>query len=193
MNIQKEKLPWYAAGSPSIHPPSKMLGTEIFQISGFQIWNNLCRLHCLNNPQGILFQNPRVWDLGLWDSQPLCIMPVIKTHVMVKLWVTISISSYMDSVRSWFFISYFGYFSAVCNTVGACKLGPKYPCGLNENGPHRLVYLKAWSSGSWHYLRGLGGIDLSEEVCCWRDGALRFQNPKSVPVCLSSYCLWVWM
>jgi hypothetical protein len=48
------------------------------------------------------------------------------------------------------------------------------PCGgLNENGPHRLIYLKAWSSGSG-YLRKIKryahvgvGVVLWVEVCHW--------------------------
>lgn len=37
--------------------------------------------------------------------------------------------------------------------------------GLNENGSHKLLCLKAWSLGSGTAWEELGGVALSEEVC----------------------------
>ena len=49
-------------------------------------------------------------------------------------------------------------------------------CGsLNENGPHRLVYLSAWSIVGRTVLEGLGGVALLEKVCHWLD----FEFPKA--------------
>jgi hypothetical protein len=38
---------------------------------------------------------------------------------------------------------------------------------LNENGPHRFIYLSAWSSVGGTLWEGLVGVALLEEVCHW--------------------------
>ena len=47
----------------------------------------------------------------------------------------------------------------------------QYSCdGLNENGPHRLIYLNAWLRVGRTVWEGIGGVALLEEVCHWRAG-----------------------
>lgn len=36
--------------------------------------------------------------------------------------------------------------------------------GLNDNGPHRCIYLNAWSAVGGTVWRGLGGVALVEEL-----------------------------
>ena len=40
-------------------------------------------------------------------------------------------------------------------------------CGLNENDPHRLIYLNAWSPVGGTIWKGLGGVALLEKMCQW--------------------------
>ena len=49
--------------------------------------------------------------------------------------------------------------------------------GLNNNSPHRLIDLNAWSSGCGTTKERLGHMALLEEVCHWR-WALRFEKPS---------------
>ena len=46
--------------------------------------------------------------------------------------------------------------------------------GLNENGSHGLIYLKACSPVGGTFWEGLRGVALLEEVCHWKQ-VLRFQ------------------
>lgn len=56
------------------------------------------------------------------------------------------------------------------------------PCGLNENGLHRFIYLHTWSPISGTVWEGID-VSLLEEIChCgW---VLRFQYSKSWPFLL---------
>ena len=56
--------------------------------------------------------------------------------------------------------------------------------GLNENSPHRLIYLNTWSPVGRTVLEGLESMALLEEVCHW-GWALRFQKPMPGPVSIS--------
>ena len=47
--------------------------------------------------------------------------------------------------------------------------------GLNENGPHRLIYLKVEPLVNKFVWEGLGGVVLLEKVCHW-GWVLRFQK-----------------
>ena len=67
-------------------------------------------------------------------------------------------------------------------------------CGLNENGPHRLICLNAWSPVVGTVWEGLGVVALMEKVCHW---GLGFEVSKALCLCLSlffSTCyLWIRM
>ena len=58
-------------------------------------------------------------------------------------------------------------------------------CGLNGNGPHKLIYMNAWSPVGGTIWVGLGGVALLEEVCVTESKALRFQKVHTIPSCFS--------
>ena len=60
--------------------------------------------------------------------------------------------------------------------------------GVDVNGPHRHIYLNAWSLTGRAVWEGLGGVALLEEVYHRRQ-ALRFQKPTPLPA--SSFCFMV--
>lgn len=62
--------------------------------------------------------------------------------------------------------------------------------GLNENGPHRPIYLNIWSPVGWKELGGLALLEVG-----W-GGAFRFQKFMAFPVsflCLTAYMDHVFM
>lgn len=63
-------------------------------------------------------------------------------------------------------------------------------CGrLNENGPHRFMYLNGWPSIGGTVYKGSGDMALLKGVC-HRERALRFQDPCYPQLTLSdSQCL----
>lgn len=67
--------------------------------------------------------------------------------------------------------------------------------GMIRNGPDRLTYLNACSSGNgitWG-LEGVGvAVTLLDDVSHWR-WPLGPQIPKPGSVSLSACCLWIWM
>lgn len=86
-----------------IYPSSKHLGPGVFRYQGFQIWG-VCRFYCWDYLKCILLQNPKIWGLGLWDSQHVLSL-CFRNHVWANVWVTTSMSSYTDSVKFWLLIS----------------------------------------------------------------------------------------
>lgn len=90
--------------SQAIYPSSKTLGTRSILKSGFSDLASLHRFYCRDCLKCILLQNPKVWGLGLWDSQPVPIMlwePCLGQFMSHHF----SFSSYMDSVKFWLLIS----------------------------------------------------------------------------------------
>lgn len=61
-----ERRPWCVAGCLSI---IQTLGTRSIPISGFSDLGSLHRFYCRDYLKCILLQNPKIWGLGLWDSQ----------------------------------------------------------------------------------------------------------------------------
>lgn len=127
----------------STHHP-KHLGPGVFRYKGFQIWEV-----CTDFTAGTIWnaycsriQRPGVQGFGILSLYPLC----FGNHVWANLWVTTSVSSYMNSVKFWLLVSILIVFNHSI-IVGACLPGPKHPwVGLNENSPiNRFVYVNAWS------------------------------------------------